>query len=107
MADRCGPKRSMIFSSSTGSVATGSPFDNRPARRERLVPGASLRQTEQAAAAPWTNQLIVLGAAGGIHVVREPQLPFDDDEVADHHRRRERLAAAPAAGLLEIGRAHV
>src|SRR6476646_5981285 len=95
--ERCGPKRSMMFSSSAGILATALPFRRR-AHRQLFVPGAALREPEQRAAAFRANLLVVIGPA--IHLVGEPELAFDRREIPHHHRGRVRLAAAPAERLL-------
>src|SRR5262245_57756304 len=100
MPDRCGPKRWMIFSGSTGIVATVSSRGRRRALRQSVAPGASLRQAEQRPPAARTNLLVVLRAL--LHLVRESQLPFHFGQVAHHHRRGVRLSAAAAARRLAL-----
>src|SRR5262249_41093855 len=98
MADRCGPNRSMIFSGSTGIVAT-MPLPRRGETLRQLVaPRPSLRQRDARPPAARTDLLIMFRAR--IHLVGEPELPFDDGEVAHHHRRGIRLAAAAAERLV-------
>src|SRR5215831_15134363 len=93
--DRCGPNRSMICSSLTGSVAMmffGS----------GLLPQRALRETEQRAAAAWTD-LLVMGRRVRLRrnppyaeLVREAEVVLDGDQISHHHRGRVRLAAAGA-----------
>src|SRR5262245_4397721 len=84
--ERCGPNRSMMCRSSTGSVAI------RDLRRylwssvsfgrvEMLSPERALSQTKQRAPALRANLLIVRAA---VHLVREPELAFDRSEILNH-----------------------
>src|SRR6187401_2908481 len=85
LAERCGPKRSVIARSSTGTWA----MSHSPRR--------ALRQSEERAPAARTDALIVLAT---FDLVAESQVALDGDEVADHRRRRVRLGAARAHRLL-------
>src|SRR5262245_30846376 len=84
--ERCGPNRSMIFSESTGMVATVSPFGRRVAVGQLIAPRGALCQTQQCATASRAYLLVVFGAV--FHLVRKPQLLLDLGQVPDHHRRR-------------------
>src|SRR6476661_5388348 len=76
ISERCGPNCSMIFSGSTGMVATTSPRRRRDALGQSLAPCAALGKAEQRTAATRADLLIVLDGAS-IDLVREPELPFD------------------------------
>src|SRR5215471_14964572 len=90
----------MILMGSTGMVATTLPLDGRCPRRQLLAPCAALRQTEQRAAAARAHLLIVVRSLRGIHLVAEPEIPLDRDQIRHHHRRRVRTPATPAPRLL-------
>src|SRR4029079_11992893 len=94
--ERCGPSRSMIFSSSTGRVATLS--SARHAAGQPFAPGPGLRQAEQRATAARADLLIMTGTS--VHLVGEPQIALDGDQIPHHHGRRVRGAAPAASGLL-------
>src|SRR5262245_23558837 len=97
--DRCGPKRSMMCSSSVGIVATV--LQTSDFRLQTFcMPCPALRQPEQRAPAARADLLVVRGAAFRIHLVRETELTLDGDQIADHDRRRVRPAAPAAARLL-------
>src|SRR5215207_7627596 len=106
--ERCGPKRSMIRSGSPGTSATAAilPLVRHLARPagsgsrpciQVLTPQLALRETEKGAPAAWTHLLVMAAVS---QFVTEPELAFDDRQVADHRDRRIRLAAAPALCLL-------
>ncbi len=64
-----------------------------------VPPQRALCEPEQRAAAARADLLIVVGAFLRLHLVAEAELPLDLGEVAHHHARRERLAAAAALRL--------
>src|SRR5262245_15166329 len=88
----------MIFSGSTGIVATRSSLGRRRARRQSFAPCSTRSQAEQGAPAAWADLLVVFGAV--LHLVCEAELPLDDLEVAHHHRRRVRATAAATLRLV-------
>src|SRR5688572_24943201 len=79
MTARCGPKRSVIFTSSTGRVAIGT-----CAVCQRVLPQRALCKTKQRAAAARADLLIVCCAIIAVHLVAEAELLFGDDEVFHH-----------------------
>src|SRR5580765_3059444 len=68
-----------------------------------VTPERALRETEQRAAAPRANLLIVVDAVHAGNFVREAKLAFDDREVAHHERRGERLSASSTTRLFAAG----
>src|SRR6187402_3880058 len=74
---RCGPNRSIMFSSSTGRVAiVAQPVV------QRAPPERTLCEPEQRAPAPRTDLLIVVRAFLRLHLIAESELPLDLGEVA-------------------------
>jgi hypothetical protein len=82
----------MIRSSSTGSLATIPLFF--------LGPSGRLREPEERSPATRTNLLKVPpGSQLGIELEAEPELRFDEREIADHRGRSERTPTSPTLCL--------
>src|SRR5262245_20687126 len=91
--ERCGPKASMIRSSSTGSSATLGLL-------ALAGPSPRLRETEEGATAAGTDLLVVTSWVRSSKVVPEAELPLDGGQIADHGHGREGTSAADAGRLL-------
>src|SRR5688500_5434447 len=97
IADRCGPKRSMMRTGSTGISATTATLPLVGTAVHVLPPERALRQPEERAPAPGADLLIVPAAR---QLVPESKLLLDGDEVANHGHRRVGLPAATTRRLL-------
>src|SRR6188472_429423 len=100
IAERCGPKRSMMRRGSAGISATDRYlhvqfFTWRGIRG--LSPQGALRQTEECAPALGTDVLVV---AATRQIVAKVELLLDDGQVAHHRPRGKGLATSTARRLL-------